>query len=55
MVCRYHFHSSRSNQALPIKPMSTPVNSIAPVNLTGHQCSWCGKFGHKRVYCPYLK
>ena len=37
MVCKYRFHSARSSQALVTQPMSTPVNSIAPVNLTGKQ------------------
>ncbi|KAJ8662731.1 hypothetical protein O0I10_001695 [Lichtheimia ornata] len=27
----------------------------APINTTGGQCSWCGKYGHQRGVCPYLK
>ncbi|RCH90815.1 hypothetical protein CU097_003006 [Rhizopus azygosporus] len=28
---------------------------IKPLNLQGGQCSWCGKYGHKRHICPLLK
>ncbi|KAG2203237.1 hypothetical protein INT46_000427 [Mucor plumbeus] len=28
---------------------------IKPLNLQGGQCSWCGKYGHKRPTCPLLK
>ncbi|KAI9267360.1 hypothetical protein BY458DRAFT_547509 [Sporodiniella umbellata] len=27
---------------------------IKPLNLDGGQCSWCGKYGHKRPVCPLL-
>ncbi|KAI7882842.1 hypothetical protein K492DRAFT_193152 [Lichtheimia hyalospora FSU 10163] len=38
--------------------LQPPVNHVylpAPINTTGGQCSWCGKYGHQRVGCPYLK
>ncbi|ORE07779.1 hypothetical protein BCV72DRAFT_226062 [Rhizopus microsporus var. microsporus] len=28
---------------------------IKPLNLQGGQCTWCGKYGHKRPICPLLK
>ncbi|CAO3654006.1 unnamed protein product [Mucor hiemalis] len=30
-------------------------NEIKPLNLQGGQCTWCGKYGHKRPVCPLLK
>ncbi|KAI9276279.1 hypothetical protein BY458DRAFT_433868 [Sporodiniella umbellata] len=33
---------------------NTPF-AIKPLNLDGGQCSWCGKYGHKRLVCPLLK
>ncbi|KAI9299410.1 hypothetical protein BJ944DRAFT_52342, partial [Cunninghamella echinulata] len=39
--------------------LNTPVNqsyvSPKPLDLRGGQCSWCGKYGHKRIRCPFLK
>ncbi|KAI7900732.1 uncharacterized protein BX663DRAFT_516317 [Cokeromyces recurvatus] len=29
--------------------------AIKPLNLQGGQCTWCGKYGHKRISCPLLK
>ncbi|KAI8967071.1 hypothetical protein BDF20DRAFT_917875 [Mycotypha africana] len=29
--------------------------AIKPLNLQGGQCTWCGKYGHKKIACPYLK
>ncbi|KAI8062020.1 hypothetical protein BDF21DRAFT_369401 [Thamnidium elegans] len=31
------------------------MSFIKPLNLQGGQCSWCGKYGHKRPTCPLLK
>ncbi|OAD80465.1 CCHC-type zinc finger transcription factor [Phycomyces blakesleeanus NRRL 1555(-)] len=28
---------------------------IKPLNLQGGQCTWCGKYGHKRRGCSFLK
>ncbi|KAG2186641.1 hypothetical protein INT44_002865 [Umbelopsis vinacea] len=40
----------------PSKPQNVNGSYIVkPVNLSGGQCSWCGKYGHKRPTCPLLK
>ncbi|KAI8078038.1 uncharacterized protein B0P05DRAFT_543875 [Gilbertella persicaria] len=48
--------SSRSNvshsNTIPLTNMSF---AIKPLNLQGGQCTWCGKYGHKRLACPLLK
>ncbi|KAL7310045.1 hypothetical protein PS15m_010852 [Mucor circinelloides] len=28
---------------------------IKPLNLEGGQCTWCGKYGHSTMICPYLR
>ncbi|KAI8333653.1 hypothetical protein BC941DRAFT_434098 [Chlamydoabsidia padenii] len=45
------------NQAHPHSHhIKTGVNSSIPrINTTGGQCSWCGIYGHRQSYCPYLK
>ncbi|KAF1801966.1 hypothetical protein FB192DRAFT_1375640, partial [Mucor lusitanicus] len=27
---------------------------VKPLNLEGGQCTWCGKYGHSTMICPYL-
>ncbi|KAI8581355.1 hypothetical protein K450DRAFT_232649 [Umbelopsis ramanniana AG] len=34
---------------------SGPKDSVKDINLSGGQCSWCGKYGHLRGHCPLLK
>ncbi|KAI8083566.1 hypothetical protein BDF21DRAFT_492502 [Thamnidium elegans] len=35
---------------------SVPLdNNIKPVDLSHGQCTWCGKYGHSRRGCPFLK
>ncbi|KAI7891325.1 uncharacterized protein EV154DRAFT_602626 [Mucor mucedo] len=40
-----------SHLELPVNSMFTPK----PLDLSQGQCSWCGKYGHGRGGCPYLK
>ncbi|CAO3656456.1 unnamed protein product [Mucor fragilis] len=28
---------------------------VKPLNLEGGQCTWCGKYGHSTMICPYLR
>ncbi|KAF1798223.1 hypothetical protein FB192DRAFT_1398315 [Mucor lusitanicus] len=48
----------KANQAASTEP-EVPLNdmsfNIKPLNLQGGQCTWCGKYGHKRPSCPLLK
>ncbi|KAI8356723.1 hypothetical protein EDC96DRAFT_576683 [Choanephora cucurbitarum] len=36
-------------------PWITMAVTIKPLNLQGGQCTWCGKYGHKKKVCPLLK
>ncbi|KAI8142308.1 hypothetical protein BJV82DRAFT_616260, partial [Fennellomyces sp. T-0311] len=55
MACKYHLHSHKNHQSgLPSPGTLNGTAGIPPVNLTGDQCTWCGKYGHKRKLCPYL-
>ncbi|KAI7870334.1 hypothetical protein BDF14DRAFT_1879311 [Spinellus fusiger] len=46
-------HSTGMLSPLPSVPNAT--FDIKPLNLQGGQCTWCGKYGHKRMSCPLLK
>ncbi|KAI9359428.1 hypothetical protein BD770DRAFT_386036 [Pilaira anomala] len=44
------------NNCSNVIALETPVDSnIKPVDLSYGQCTWCGKYGHKRIGCPLLK
>ncbi|KAI8355563.1 hypothetical protein BD560DRAFT_407190, partial [Blakeslea trispora] len=48
---------ANSNFATKLKPsQATALANVAikPLNLQGGQCTWCGKYGHKRKVCPLL-
>ncbi|KAI8365359.1 uncharacterized protein BYT42DRAFT_589643 [Radiomyces spectabilis] len=54
----YKIINSSSTISEPYLPFYISVNmsfAIKPLNLQGGQCSWCGKYGHKRPSCPLLK
>ncbi|ORZ17019.1 hypothetical protein BCR42DRAFT_413767 [Absidia repens] len=36
-------------------PSGRNYGNIPGINTTGGQCNWCGKYGHKPNYCPYLR
>ncbi|KAL1927916.1 hypothetical protein VTP01DRAFT_3321 [Rhizomucor pusillus] len=65
MVCNYQrrqgFSSAAAAAAVAattVSAGSAPVNyhgPIKPINTTGGQCSWCGKYGHHRGSCPFLR
>ncbi|KAI7856303.1 hypothetical protein BDC45DRAFT_503602, partial [Circinella umbellata] len=46
--------SSLSSFSPIISTAGLPVNSIRDIDLRGGQCSWCGKYGHRRPACPFL-
>ncbi|KAG2191357.1 hypothetical protein INT46_008949 [Mucor plumbeus] len=45
-------NSTTANQSTATK--NYPV-VIKPLNLEGGQCTWCGKYGHSTMICPYLR
>ncbi|KAI7883732.1 hypothetical protein K492DRAFT_205245 [Lichtheimia hyalospora FSU 10163] len=50
MACK---HSSLYSSIAPSKPLS--YGWPRPIDTTGGQCTWCGKYGHQRRGCPFLK
>ncbi|OAD72981.1 hypothetical protein PHYBLDRAFT_146295 [Phycomyces blakesleeanus NRRL 1555(-)] len=47
-------NSSSHAVSLPPKNIN-PAIDIPPLDMTGGQCTWCGKYGHKNPGCPLLK
>ncbi|KAI9487060.1 MAG: hypothetical protein EXX96DRAFT_551690 [Benjaminiella poitrasii] len=50
----YTNNSSNCNQN-KTRQQTNMAYAIKPLNLQGGQCTWCGKYGHKRGSCPLLK
>ncbi|KAI9351921.1 hypothetical protein BD770DRAFT_474553 [Pilaira anomala] len=56
MCCCNNITCALSNQST--SATTTLINmsyDVKPLNLQGGQCTWCGKYGHKRLKCPLLK
>ncbi|ORZ10536.1 hypothetical protein BCR42DRAFT_422587 [Absidia repens] len=49
--CNQHSQQHRKNQS----NIGRNYYGIPGINTSGGQCSWCGKYGHKPSYCPYLR
>ncbi|KAI8090621.1 hypothetical protein BDF21DRAFT_491009 [Thamnidium elegans] len=32
-----------------------PLVYIKGIDTSGGQCTWCGRYGHNKSYCPLLK
>ncbi|ORY92073.1 hypothetical protein BCR43DRAFT_497743, partial [Syncephalastrum racemosum] len=53
MVCK-HQHRRFSVATASATPVTQHRPLVPPVNVSGGQCSWCGKYGHQRGSCPFL-
>ncbi|KAI8984276.1 hypothetical protein BDF20DRAFT_858986 [Mycotypha africana] len=59
IVSLYSCHRLYSNSSVQTTTTTTTTtihnNDIKPLDLSHGQCTWCGKYGHQRKRCPYLR